>query len=209
MSDNNNALCPIAAPAPVISAWHHSPMHAYTPGCAYMITASTLQKHPYYHDDTRLSLLQETLLTAFAAYDWRPQAWAVFPNHYHCVALSPAPGQGKALKTLMQRVHSQASRLLNTLDQTPGRRIWFQYWDTMLTYEKSYYARLNYTHNNAVKHGVAAQASRYPYCSATWFEQNAPRALYLKISAFKWDAVNVMDDYEVTFSHAPEKKEER
>jgi putative transposase len=78
-----------------------------------------------------------------------------------------------------------------------GRRVWFQYRDTPLTFEKSYYARLNYTHNNAVKHGLVQEATQYPYCSAAWFEQAAPRALYKKIESFKWDAVKVEDEYDV------------
>ena len=49
--------------------------------------------------------------------------------------------------------------------------IWHNFWDTELTYEKSYLARLNYVHQNAVKHGLVARACQYRWCSAAWFER--------------------------------------
>ena len=185
------------------SVWHHSPVHAYEPNHAYFLTASTLYKQHYFTDDERLALLQEAMLNTLISYKWRPQAWAVFSNHYHCIALSPETGQGKELKALVQRVHSQTARMLNELDNKPGRRVWFQCRDTMLTYDNSYYARLNYAHNNAVKHGIVTEATQYPYCSAAWFQQNAPAPLYRKIKSFKWDTVNVPDDYDVVYERTP------
>ena len=178
------------------TCWHHSPLHCYEANRAYMITSGTLNKQHIFRGDVRLGLLQETLLTVLCDYHWLPQAWAIFSNHYHCVVLSPEDGHGKVLKALVQRIHSETARKVNLLDETPGRRVWFQYRDTVLTYEKSYYARLNYTHNNAVKHGMVLESTQYPYCSASWFEQMAARAFYNKITSFKWDMVNVDDDYE-------------
>jgi len=31
--------------------------------------------------------------------------------------------------------------------------LWYEFWDTHLTFEKSWLARLNYVHQNPVKHG--------------------------------------------------------
>ena len=183
------------------SRWHHSPAHAFEPGRAYFITAATLYKRHYFHDDRRLTMFQKTLFETVDDYEWRLEAWAIFSNHYHCIMLAPATGHGKNLKALIQRIHSQSARNINILDNAAGRRVWFQYRDTMLTYDKSYYARLNYTHHNAVKHGIVLDARQYPYCSAAWFEQNATNSLFQKISSFKWDTVNVDDDYDVEWRH--------
>jgi hypothetical protein len=43
--------------------------------------------------------------------------------------------------------------------------------------EKSWLARLNYVHQNAVKHGLVPIAHQYPWCSAPWFETNARRRI--------------------------------
>ena len=96
---------------------------------------------------------------------------------------------------MMQRLHSQTSRSLNRLDGTPGRTVWFQYWDTCLTFEPSYYARLNYVHSNAVKHGLVEKAIDYLFCSAAWFEDHADAALRRKISSFPCDQLDLEDDY--------------
>ncbi|NLN94437.1 MAG: hypothetical protein GX130_14215 [Candidatus Hydrogenedens sp.] len=177
--------------------WHHSPLHYFEENRAYMITSGTLYKKHFFHDETRLALLENILLTAFDACKWVVQAWAVFSNHYHIVACSPSPGEGKPLNKLIQRCHSQSAQELNKLDNTPGRRVWFQYWDSLLTFEHSYYARLNYTHCNAVKHGLVQEANQYPFCSARWFESKAEPALHAKITGYKWDTVKVNDDYTV------------
>ena len=39
--------------------------------------------------------------------------------------------------------------------------LWHNFWDTKLTYQKSYLARSEYVHQNAVKHGPAPVANQY------------------------------------------------
>ena len=75
--------------------------------------------------------------------------------------------------------------------------MWFQYWDTQLTYEKSYLARLNYVHTNAVRHGLVRQAEQYLWCSAGWFLRRAPRSFYGTVRRFPCDKVTVPDEFEV------------
>ena len=77
-----------------------------------------------------------------------------------------------------------------------GRQVWFNYWDTQLTFEKSYLARLSYVHQNAVKHGLVRQAHEYRWCSAAWFERTATPAHVKTIYGFKTDRVKIEDDYE-------------
>ncbi len=174
-----------------ISKWHHAPLHLFVPNAFYMVTASTLYKQHIFDTPAKLTLLQNTIFEVMEAYGWELQAWALLINHYHFIAR--APEDGTSLKRLIQRLHSQSARLVNEIDHTPGRRVWFQYWDTCLTYEKSYYARLNYVHNNPVKHGLVAVAEQYPFCSAGWFKANAPQDLRRKVDSFPYDRFNVPD----------------
>ena len=83
-----------------------------------------------------------------------------------------------SLKNLIQRFHSQSAREVNINAGLSGRKVWFQYWDSCLTYENSYYARLNYVHNNPVKHGLVQDAELYPFCSASWFKKHAEEIVY-------------------------------
>lgn len=159
----------------------------------YIVTASTLHKLHHFKSPERLRLLHDALLEIVAAYEWMLQAWAVFSNHYHFIAQSPA--DAKTLKPMIQRLHSQTAREVNRLDGVTGRQVWYQYWDTCLTFEKSYYARLNYVHNNPVKHKLVTVAEQYPFCSAAWFKSEAEPNFRKKVESFRYDNVNVPDDF--------------
>ncbi|NIR49584.1 hypothetical protein GWO43_13850 [candidate division KSB1 bacterium] len=174
--------------------WHHRPEHIFVPGTMYIVTASTLHQQHFFRGRERLRLLNKVLLEALDDYNWSVQAWAVFSNHYHFIAKSPE--DATTLKSMIQRLHSQTSREVNKLDGTSGRQVWFQYWDTCLTFEKSYYPRLNYVHNNAVKHGLVQKAEDYPFCSAAWFQAQTEPAFRRKVESFRYDRIKIIDDFE-------------
>jgi putative transposase len=92
-------------------------------------------------------------------------------------------------------LHTKTSRWVNRLDKTPARQVWFNFRDTRLTHHRSYLARLNYVHQNAVKHGLVPVANQYPWCSAAWFERTASAAIVKSIYRFKTDAVRVPDEF--------------
>ena len=140
-----------------------------------------------------MDLLESTLLTLANEKGWQLEAWAVFSNHYHFVARSAADAQN--LKKLVDHLHSETARELNKLVNKPGRVVWYNYWDTKLTYQKSYLARLNYVHQNPVKHGLVPVANQYRWCSAAWLERTATLATVRTIYSFKTDNVKVIDDF--------------
>ena len=73
--------------------------------------------------------------------------------------------------------------------------VWHNFWDTRLTYQHAYLARLNYVHRNAVKHTLVPVANQYRWCSASWFERVASPAQVKTIYRMKIDRVNVPDDF--------------
>jgi hypothetical protein len=79
--------------------------------------------------------------------------------------------------------------------QDSPRQVWHNYRETRLTYEKSYLARLNYTHQNAVKHGLVPVANQYPWSSARWFERTAAPAQIKTIYRFKIDRLKMPDEF--------------
>ena len=99
------------------------------------------------------------------------------------------------LRTFLSHLHSNTARELNRTDGTEGRAVWYNFWDSKLTYERSYFARLNYVHQNAVKHGLVATANQYRWCSAAWFERTASPAIVKTIYGFKIDKLQIADDY--------------
>ena len=157
-----------------------------------MVTAGTLNMEHFFREEERLDCLEASLLTLAQKYGWQLEAWAVFSNHYHFIGRS---SDSTTLKQFTKHLHGDTAREINRRDNTQGRRIWFNYWDTHLTFEHSYLARLNYVHQNAVKHELVPVANQYPWCSAAWFEREVPPAMVKTIYGFKTDQLNVPDDF--------------
>ncbi|WP_411846229.1 hypothetical protein AAFN60_00690 [Roseibacillus persicicus] len=138
--------------------------------------------------------LQAELIKYAEKHQWRLQAWAIFPNHYHLIALPPKDG-AILLPPFLKEFHSRSARWVNQLDNVRGRKIWHNYRESELTLQTSYFARLNYVHQNAVKHGLVPVANQYRWCSASWFEQNADKAFVNTIYQFKTDKLAIEDDF--------------
>ena len=158
-----------------------------------MVTAGTYHKRMLFDTDGKLRLLHDTLLTVAQEHEWQLEAWAVFANHYHFVAHSPE--NARCLRRLVSKLHTLTAKAINQTDRVPGRRVWFQYWDTQLTYQRSYLARLKYVHYNPERHGLVTTASRYPWCSARWFEETAEPSFRKTVCSFETDRLAVRDDF--------------
>lgn len=179
--------------------WPHAPKHRLSESGTYMVTAGTYRKERFFRDRTSLEALHGGLLKYARRYGWSLDAWAVFPNHYHFVAHSPddvGSSGGESLSLFLNQFHSRSANWLNSRDGTARRKVWHNFWETHLTYHRSYLARLNYVHQNAVRHGLVNVAGEYPWCSASWFEENASRATIETIYGMRIDTLNVLDDYE-------------
>ena len=174
--------------------WPHAPMHQLSENGTYFVTAGTYLKAHHFRGSDRLRVLHRGLLTVAQEYGWLFEAWAVFSNHYHFVARSPPDPSN--LSEMLSVLHVKTAEWVNKLDRTPGRRVWFNYRETRLTYQKSYLARLNYIHQNAVKHGLVAVANQYPWCSARWFERASSPAMAKSIYRFRIDRLQMPDDFE-------------
>jgi len=176
--------------------WPHAPPHRLTDRGTYFVTASTYQKVHYFKGAARLRVLQRGLLSVTKQFGWQLEAWAVFSNHYHFVAHSPdTETEAASLGPMLHFLHVKIARWVNRLDATPDRHVWFNYWDTRLAQQRSLLARLNYVHQNAVKHGLVPLACQYPWCSAAWFERTASPAMVRSIYRFKTDKLQGGDDY--------------
>ena len=173
--------------------WPHAPVHRLDERGAYMVTCGCYQKHHHLNTRERLTLVQSTLFEQAARFQWQLQAWAILSNHYHFVAISPENSQ--SLRKFITALHRITAIELNKMDDASERKVWYQYYDSRITYQKSYLARLRYVHENAVHHGIVDSALDYPWCSATWLRQNATSGFRKTLESFKIDKLKVMDDF--------------
>lgn len=173
--------------------WPHAPLHIFNEKGTYIVTGATLQKELLFKKNEELDLLQGALLDLASHYQWQLEAWAIFSNHYHFIAQSPH--DPSTLKKWISHLHATTAKQLNLLHQKPGRKIWHQYWDTQLTFQTSYLARLNYVMQNPVKHGLVTSAKDYKWCSMAWFEKNVPKSHFSAVTNVKTDALSIVDDF--------------
>ena len=173
--------------------WPHAPVHRMSENGIYIVTASTLNHQLLFKGPSKKDLLERLLLSKAKAHCWDLEAWAVFANHYHFVARgNPASTN---LGIFLKQLHSLSAQALNEMDGTSERKVWHNFWETKLTYQHSYLARLKYVHQNAARHGFVAIGNQYPWCSAAWFERVASPAQVKAIYRFKTDKVDVPDDF--------------
>lgn len=172
----------------------HNPPHLFVPNAMYIVTGSLLYKKRLLFDDERKVLVLRTILERTAHWRWELQAWAVLENHYHFVG--QAPENALTLEPLIRQIHSKTAVELNKLDMTPGRKVWHNYWDTCITHESSYLARVHYVHMNPVKHGLVQNAEDYPFCSYRWFLEKADVEFRDTVMNQPIDRVEVEDDFD-------------
>ncbi|HEY0701981.1 MAG TPA: transposase [Candidatus Acidoferrales bacterium] len=172
--------------------WPHAPSHRLDLGGTYMVTSGTYRKKPLFHSRLKLNLLRAALFDRVSEHGAALQAWAIFPNHYHFIGGFDDPHQ---LRELVSELHSLTARRLNEIDELPGRQVWFQYWETRITYERSYFPRLRYVHENAVRHGLVRTAAKYEWCSAEWLERTASAAFCKELLTFGRARLAIPDDF--------------
>lgn len=93
-------------------------------------------------------------------------AWVILDNHYHLFLQFE---NVKNLPNFINQLHSMTARLINEEFETPGRQIWYQYWDHSIRDEADFWKHFNYIHHNPVKHGFCesqAETFCYPFSSA-------------------------------------------
>ena len=177
----------------IYKTYLHNPPHYFAPNAMYMITGSILHKQLLLAENKRKESFLKTLFEKVNLFGWSLEAWAVLTNHYHFIA--QAPEDSTNLAKMIQQVHSITAIQLNRRDGTPGRQVWQNYWDTCITYEKSYLVRLRYVHENPVKHGLVDNAFDYPFCSYKWFIEQGDEILTAQVISKSIDKVNVFDDF--------------
>jgi putative transposase len=173
--------------------WPHAPMHSLSATGAYMVTCGIYRKDHLLNTAEKLTLIRTALFEKCSAFNWNLQAWAIMSNHYHFIATSPK--NAETLRELISSLHKWTALELNRIDGTEGRKVWHNYWDSHITHQTSWYARLRYVHQNPVHHGAIDNAANYRWCSQAWLEQNANRSFINTLARFKIDRLNVQDDF--------------
>ncbi|MCK4564162.1 MAG: transposase [Verrucomicrobia bacterium] len=173
--------------------WPHAPMHCLSEQGVYMVTAGIHGKQLLLNTPEKLTPIRDMLFKYATQFGWKLQAWAIMGNHYHFVAVSPESAQ--SLAGFIAKFHEYSAKKLNRIDNAPGRKVWHNYWDSHITHQTSYFARLRYVHQNPVHHGLINNATNYRWCSQAWMEHNSERSFINTLARFKTDRLSVPDEF--------------
>lgn len=99
----------------------------------------------------------------------------------------------KKLPNFIRRLHSITAKEFNHLDQTPGRQIWYQYWDYCIRNIPDFWKHFNYTIKNPLKHGLVfslPESYRFKYSSnPVWLERFSEEGIeesFIKFPVKEW-----------------------
>jgi len=177
----------------IYKIYPHNPPHYFVPNAMYMVTGAILHNQRLLSENRRKEFVLQTLFERANLLGWNLEAWAVLHNHYHFI--TQAPEDATTLEKLIRQFHSITAIQINRWDGVSDRQVWHNYWDTCLTYEKSYLARLHYVHINPVKHGLVEDAIEYPYCSYRWFIEQDDGVLKERVFAQPIGKIKVFDAF--------------
>src|SRR5438445_12060546 len=108
--------------------WPHAPLHRLSQRGTYFLTAATYFKAHHFRGTNRLRVLHRGLLTVARDFGWQLEAWAVFSNHYHFVAHSPAGAlTAESLGLMLKTLHVKTAGWVNRLDLAPKRPVRFNF----------------------------------------------------------------------------------
>jgi REP-associated tyrosine transposase len=179
-----------------VTPWPHAPTHQLSENGTYFVTAGTYLKAHHFRTPQRLDVLQRAFSPWHATSCGNSKPGLFFQITITLLLIPRSDSKdANSLSQMLGVLHTRTAGWINRLDKTPGRNVWHNFWDTRLTYQKSYLARLNYVHQNAVKHGLVPVANQYRWCSARWFEGVASPAMVRSIYRFKTNALSISDDF--------------
>jgi putative transposase len=162
----------------------HNPPHLLIDGAKYWVTGSAYRHRPLFREHATKSKMLEVLQKTAEKLGWRIDDWVILNDHYYLMLESPdytVKGSGpKTIADFMNNFHRFTALWIrkNNNSFKNVKRIFNNYWDTCITYERSYFARINYLYFNPVKHGYVDHPAKYPFGS--YFYRVKQEKIYLE-----------------------------
>lgn len=149
------------------------PIHIYKDNSYYFLSTRTKNKIKYFNNNYKKDILSDVIQKACQGFKINLVAWVILDNHYHLLIKIK---KGILLFLFINNINANSARLINKFDNTPSRKIWYQYWDRCIRSEKDFWTRFNYIHHNPIKHGYIRnpdQLFSYKFSSYNqWLRKN-------------------------------------
>jgi putative transposase len=162
----------------------HRPPHDVNGGDAIFLTASTLNRVPHLDTPSRRDDFLELLSETCSEFSLGLSAWVILKEHYHLIVVPEVP---ERFSRWIGALHARSAARCNREDGTPGRQVWYQYWETSLWTQGDLWSRVNYIHGNPVKHGYVADPADWQWSSylvtSDWFSDAETATLLCRFPA--------------------------
>lgn len=178
-----------------IKDYEHNPPHIFVPNCKYFITASIYNRIKLLASDESKDKLLEYIIRSVENFNWKLEDWVILDNHYHLMLESDE--HPELLGKIMNNIHKYSALWMSKNIKIPMEqdKIWHNYWDKCLTFESSYFARLNYIWNNPVKHGYVNKSQMWKFGS--YYKRYREENEYVNKlkEKFPFDELKIEDDF--------------
>lgn len=172
----------------------HNPPHLFKPNAKYFITSSTLDRYPYLKTDSAKDAALNYLTKSLEHYEWKLEDWVILDNHIHI--MTSAPTKAETLSKVMKNFHRFTANWLSKNNVKKVKEKYFHnYWDTCITYENSYYARINYIWFNPVKHEYVSSPEKWRYGSYYYRYQADEKETKEIMKRYPFDKIKIDDDF--------------
>ncbi len=179
----------------IYKVYEHNPPHLFKPNAKYLITGLTYLKKNFLAPENSKAKLLTSINKACERYHWFLEDWVILNNHYHLML--NAPSDASTLKAMFNEIHKFTAIWLkkNFPELKEEKKIFYNYWDSCITYERPYFARLNYIYFNPVKHGYVKEAETYLWGS--YRQRLVKENDYLNEikKKYPWNKIIVRDDF--------------
>ena len=179
----------------IYKMYKHNPPHLFQPNAKYFITGAIYQRQRLLLSESAKERVLKSLKIGFNSFGWVLEDWVILNNHYHVIA--GAPSQVDTLPAIMRDIHKFTGNWIKTHVKgvDPNQKVWWNYWDTCVTYKRSYFARLNYLWYNPQHHNLTDNAGNWKYGSLYQRIRDEKKYIDHMRNEYSFDKLNIKDDF--------------
>jgi len=134
----------------------------FEPGAAYFITNVTYKRKALFTEEKAINLLLLTIEYLKLSLDYRIFAFCILPEHIHFII---QPFGKYSLSYIMQLVKGNFSRRFNKMYDSGGHIWQKRFYDEGIRGEGMLISKIEYIHNNPLKHGIVTDVDKFEYSS--------------------------------------------
>lgn len=134
----------------------------YLEDYCYFLTINSYRKKTIFRSDRIKILYLQSLDYCRNKFHFKLLGFAILPNHIHLLIIPP---EGRNVSDVMHHVNGVFASRYNRIQKQTGRVIQRRFWDHVIRNDEDFNEKLNYIHNNPIKHGLAGEFEDWQYSS--------------------------------------------